>query len=57
MTNNGRLDWMLLRKLSYILVKNLIKKKSIPLFFTERKLRPLGIGMEAPGRQCCENGL
>jgi len=26
-----------------------VNKKSTPLFFTGRKLRPLGIGIEAPG--------
>ena len=46
---NGRLDWMLHCKLSYISVKTLIKKKNyLPLFFIGLKLRPLGIGIEAP---------
>jgi len=46
---------MLHRKLSYVSVKTLIKKKFLPpLFFTGRKLRPLGIGIEAPD---CQNGF
>ena len=50
MNNNGRLDWMLHRKLSYISVTTLIKKKNhLPPFFTGRKLHPLCIGIEAPG--------
>jgi len=35
MINNGRLDWMMHRKLSYISVKTLIKKnRLIPLLYS-----------------------